>query len=153
MIKTKRIDEHIEEMRAIGEILMPHNFPKVSHQEEETVNVFKDRDVTVDGYEVTICYNKSDCDNHYVEHCQVFSRSAPFLPFHLVCKLAQKFLGDRHLSLVEVFRDNRKIYCWTVAIDKNGEAIEQPYKETLMEECTFEGFRYTYMNPKTVDFY
>ena len=82
------------------------------------------------------------------------SRDTPFLPFGLIVKLAQKILGGHHLSLVEMLRGNRKIYCWTLLVDKTG----RPKKSNIensenVERCVYEGFEYGYIDPTTVNFY
>ena len=74
------------------------------------------------------------------------------MPFGLICKLAKRFLGSHHLSLVELFKDNRKIYIWSVCVDRRGRPIQAPY-EIDTEECNFEGFNYLYMQPNQVNFY
>jgi hypothetical protein len=152
MYDKTTLDEHVRNMRRVGELLVPHNFPKVPAEQEEAIAVLKNRDATVDGYEVVLHYSKADYGTHFLESFQVVGKYVPFLPFGLVCKLGKRFLGPDNLSLVELFKDNRKIYCWTVAVTKEGTAVKTPVKEEG-EDCVFEGFRYTYMDPKTVNFY
>ncbi len=148
-----QIDEHVKRMRAMGEILVSYNFPKVKPEEEDAVSVLKERDIVADGYDLCCHYSKSDYGEYLMEMVQVFGRNTPFLPFCLVCKLGRKFLGDKHLSLVEIYRHNRKMYCWTVAVDRDGKPIPSPFQETKYEDHEFQGFRYRLMNPKTVNFY
>jgi hypothetical protein len=87
-----------------------------------------------------------------LETFQVLGQDCPFLPFATICKLARAFLGNSNLSLVELFKDNRKIYCWTVVRNKNGVAIPNPYKNNS-ERCNYEGFAYNYVSPDQVKFY
>ena len=148
----KHLDEHIEEMRSFGEFLVPYNYPQVTQNEEEDVNYIKAREAIVDGYSLILHYSKADYGNHYLETLQILSKYCPFLPFSLVCKIGKKFLGDKHLSLVEIFRDNRKIYCWTIVVDKNGNPVSGPHQEEL-EVKSYEGFEYHSMRPEQVNFH
>lgn len=149
----KKLDDHIKEMRAFGEFLMPYNFPQVKAEEEETVNAIKARDVEVDGYSLILHYSKSKYESHYLETLQILGKYAPFLPFSVVCKIGKKFLGDQHLSLVEILRDNRKIYCWSVVLDKDRNPTVGPYQKDEVEKCIYEGFEYIFMSPNQVNFY
>ena len=77
---------------------------------------------------------------------------SPFLPFVVICKMAKTFLGDAHLSLVELFKGNRKVYCWAVNVTHDGKPVRSPYSSKV-EECSYEGFSYSYMQPSQVNFY
>ena len=148
----KNLSQHVFEMRRLGEVLVPYNFPKAPPTVEDDINILKIRELTVDGYDVCCHYSKSDQDGYFMESFQIFGKHFPFLPFSLVCKLARHFLGEHELSLIEIYRENRKIYCWTLAVDFDGCAIPSPY-ETEVEYCTYEGFNYCYMQPNQVDFH
>lgn len=151
--KEPKLDEIIEGMRNIGDMLVPYNFPKAPPPVmEDDLAIFKERQAIIDGYPTVLHYQKADYDKHYLETLQVYGKSSPFLPFSLVCKLGKRFLGSHHLSLVELFKDNRKIYIWSVFVDRRGRPIPSPY-ETETEECEFEGFNYLYMQPNQVNFY
>ena len=145
----KGFDEEITEMRSFGELLMPYNFPLVTQEEEECVNHIKLKQVCVDGYNLILHYSKSDYGNHFVETLQILGKYCPFLPFFLVCKIGKKVLGNQHLSLVEVYKDNRKIYCWTLILDKANKPVLGPYDE--VEYCTYEGFEYRSVNPNQLN--
>jgi hypothetical protein len=152
MYNHKSFDEQVEEMKRFGNILMPYNFPQVPQEEEEDVNFIKAREVMVDGYSLILHYSKADYGNHYLETLQVLGKYIPFLPFSLVCKIGKRFLGNKHLSLVELFRDNRKIYCWTLVSNRAGKAVPGPYQNEV-ETCIYEGFEYRSVSPKQVNFY
>ena len=149
----KSLDDHITEMRSFGEFLMPYNFPQVKAEEEDDVNHIKAREVYVDGYDLILHYSKSQYENHFLETLQILGKYSPFLPFFLVCKIGKKFLGEQQLSLVEIFRDNRKIYCWTLVLDKAGKPTQGPYQKEGVETCTYEGFEYRFMTPNQLNFY
>jgi hypothetical protein len=98
------LDETIEQMRAMGEQLVPFNSPT----SETDLHVIKTRDVTVEGYDLVLYYTKNKHETHRTEILQIYGKTAPFLPFFLICKLAKKFLGEAELSLVELFRGIEK---------------------------------------------
>jgi hypothetical protein len=151
--KELSLDELIENMKAIGEMLVAYNYPKaLPPLMEDELAFFKEKEVVVDGYTLFIHYQKSDYRTHFLETLQIYNKYSPFLPFNLVCKLGKKFLGENHLSLIEIFRDNRKIYCWSVCSNKNGHPIPLQY-DADVESCQFEGFDYLYMQPNQADFF
>ena len=152
--KEPNLDEIIDTMKVLGDMLIPYNFPKSppSTTMEDALAFFKEREAMIDGYSVYLNYQKSDYDSHLLETLQIYNKNSPFLPFGLTCKLAQRFLGSHHLSLVELFKDNRKIYCWSVCVDKEGHPIASPYNSET-EDCNFEGFNYLYMHPSQVNFF
>jgi hypothetical protein len=136
----------------MGDFLIPYNFPKNDPKIEEDTDVLKTMEVVVDGYSAVLHYNKADYSDHYLITFQVFGKHCPFLPFIVVAKLARKFLGEKNLSLVELLRNNRKVYCWTLYADLEGNPIKSKIEERG-EFCTFEGFKYTYMSPTEINFY
>ncbi|NIQ17107.1 MAG: hypothetical protein GTO02_22805, partial [Candidatus Dadabacteria bacterium] len=103
-----KLEKHVKEMRAFGELLMPYTFPKVAPQEEIDINFIKSREFDVDGYSVIVYYNKANWDEHYLETIQIMSLYGVFLPFYLICKIAKQFFGDQYLSLIEFFQNGKK---------------------------------------------
>lgn len=150
MLEQRPIDEVVESMRKIGERLIPFNYPKVPPPlHEEDLVVFKKRSIIIDGYNLDIHYQKSDFEEYLTETLQIYSQYSPFLPFNLVVKLAKKFLGGHDLSLVEIYKDGRKIYIWTVYVDHSGKPIKFPF-DIPVENCDFDGITYAYMQPTQV---
>jgi len=151
--KERELNEVIANMKSLGEMLVPYNYPRTPLiLYEDSYEFFKERDVVVDGYSLIIHYQKSDYKEYFLKTFQIHNKTGPFLPFYLVAKMAKKFLGSEYLSLVEIFKDSKKIYCWSVAVDENDVAIETPY-EIDGEKCSFEGFEYIYMSPESINFY
>jgi hypothetical protein len=148
----EKLDTIVKNMRSFGEFLVPYNFPRASQKDEEAVNCPKTQDVHVDGYNLILHYSKAGYEANYVETLQVLGKYSPFLPFSLVCKIGKRFLGEDYLSLVEIFRENRKIYCWTKITDLDGTAVPGPHQSDL-ERCIYEGFSYLLMHPSNVNFY
>lgn len=150
-LKPLILDELVFQMKALGDVLVPYNFPQVDADLEDDLGIFKAREALIDGYNLFIHYQKSDYEDYFIEVLQIHNTKGPFLPFQLVCKLGRRFLGSSHLNLIELFRENRKIYVWSVCRDKTGKSISSP-NETL-ETCEFEGFKYLYMQPHQADFF
>lgn len=138
----KTFEEHVRELKGLGEVLMPYNYPLSSNDVESVVNWLKGRDLTVDGYGVYLHYSKSDFSEYLVETLQVMGRYTPFLPFNLVCKVARRFFGAEHLGLMEVFRDGRKIYCWTRLLDREGRPVPPPEDSAFRSTRTYENLTY-----------
>jgi hypothetical protein len=149
----KTLNQNIKEMKSFGEFLIPYNFPQVTSEEEEVVNCLKSREAFIDGYNVILFYSKANWNTHFVEVLQVLGKYCPFLPISFVCKVGKKFLGEEYLSLVELYRDDRKIYCWTLLKDKDNKSIPCPYESKSIKDCICEGFQYRCLNPKEIDFY
>ncbi len=148
----KSLDENILEMKRTSHFLMNYSFPKVPPEDEDDINILKVRDVCVDGYDVVLHYSKTDYDNYFLETLQILGKYSSFLPFALVCKIGKRFLGENYLSLVEVFKDNRKIYCWTRVSNYDGESVQMPNQEDARCE-SYEGLEYVLIDPQDVNFY
>jgi len=149
MLEQSPLDEIIQSMRSVGEILIPHNYPKSVPPplgKEDELLLFKKKSVVVDGYNIDIYYQKSDFDDYFAETLQIYAQYCPFIPFNIVVKLARKFLGGHNLSLVEIYREGRKIYVWTVYVDRSGRPMKFPF-DIPVEDCDFEGTKYSYMLP------
>lgn len=112
----------------------------------------REREVVVDGYTIFVHYQKTDVGRQQLETLQIFGRNNPFLPFNLICKLAKKLLGSENLCLVELFKNDRKIYIWSLFLDKNGESTPSPFADEY-ESCEYEGLYYSYMQPNQVEFF
>lgn len=151
-MKITTLNQHIEEMKRMGDHLIPYTFPQASLETEKDIKVLKQRNIVVDGYDVVVCYSKSEYDDNFLETLQIQAEHYPFLPFNVVCKLGVKFLGDDCLSLIEVVKSGRKLYCWTIAIDKADGLCIIPDEEASVP-CTFEGLDFSSVNPDSVNFY
>lgn len=150
--KQQVLDEIVREMKSLGDVLVPFNFPKMPLSGwEDDLGIFKAREVVIDGYSIFLHYQKSDYDDYLIETLQIHNRKSPFLPFNLICKIGRRFLGSKNLSLIEIYKEHRKIYIWTVCSDRQGNSVPIP-NQPLTESCEFEGLQYTYMQPKNIDF-
>ena len=148
-MKETSLDNIVEKMRNVGEQLVQYNFPMASTKMENYINILKSQSIIIDGFSCNINYSKANYKTHFVETLQVWGDNFPFLPFFLVSKLARRFLGSNHLFLVEIPKDGRKIYSWSVFVDKRGIAIPTPEIETT-ESFSYEGFRYHYLSPSQI---
>lgn len=136
-------------MKGMAELLVPHTFPVVDFKAEQDIILLKQRSIVVDGYEIVVCFSRADYGDYFLESLQLQSAFAPFLPFNIVCKLGRAFLGSENLSYIEFFRNNRKVYCWTLK-SRNGRPLP-PDKKTL-PGC-YEGFEYSVLSPGSVDLF
>lgn len=136
-------------MKTMSNRLVHLTFPKVDFKDEQEVLILKQRNMTLDGYELLVCYSKADYGEYFLESLQVQSLYAPFLPFTMVCKIGRAFLGCQHLSYIEFFRNNRKVYCWTVK--SRDERPLPPDKKT--KPGIYEGFEFNILQPGAVDLY
>jgi len=151
--KRQKLNEIVKEMKSLGDVLVPFNYPKASITSwEDDLGIFKAREVVIDGYSLFIHYQKSDYDEYLIETIQIHNTKSPFLPFNLICKIGRRFLGSSSLSLIEIYKEHRKIYIWSVCTDKAGKTIPIP-NHSSNELCEYEGLQYTLMQPKNVDFF
>ena len=154
MLYKAEPERAMDSLRAVSKHLIPLTFPfpKSRIEDEEDIAILKKVEEDVDGYSLILHFNKANYGKYYLESFQVLGKHSPFLPFHLVVKLAQRMLGGHYLSFVEFYQENRKIYCWSVCVDKEGKPIPSPIEDET-ESCEFEGFEYKYMRPNQLNFY
>lgn len=152
MTRNEIVDSQLEQLRSLGEFLVPYNFPLAPKGDENDLSVLKKTELEIDGYTVVVHFNKSFYDDYYLETFQIIGKNSPFLPFSLVVKLACRVLGKHYLSFVEFYEQNRKNYCWSVCLDLDGRAIPSPIEEESFS-CEYEGFEYFYLNPNQLNFY
>jgi hypothetical protein len=147
-----RPEQILENLRKVSDYLVPYNFPLGEMELEDEIGALKRIEMTVDGYDVVVCFNKADYEDYYLETFQIFSRHSIYLPFHLVVKLACKMLGAAYLSFIEFYQDNRKVYCWSVCVDDNGKAIRSPHEDESVSK-EYQGFAYKQMHPSQINLY
>lgn len=145
----KTLSEHVTQLKGLGEMLVSYTFPRVDFKSEQSILLLKQNNLMVDGYDVLVCYSKADYDDYYLESVQVQATYAPFLSFALVCKIGRAFLGNSNLSYIEFFRNNRKVYCWTLK-SRDGRLLPPDKKSKL---GSFEGFDFSVMMPGSVDLF
>jgi len=146
------LDDLVEDIKKVGDMLVPYNWPQNDPRLETELHKLKSRIIDIDGYTIKIHFNRGDYESHYVETLQIMGEKCPFLPFCLVARIGKKFLGDHNLYLVELMKDNRKIYCWSITLDKQGRPID-PQIRGKTEECQYDGFKYQYIYPSQVNFF
>jgi len=152
MIYLEKPEQIFENLRRVADHLIPYNFPLAAMELEDDIGTLKRMALTVDGYDVVVCFNKADYEDYYLEVFQVFSRYSIYLPFHLVVKMACSMLGNQHLSFIEFYQDNRKVYCWSVCVDDSGKPIpSQTEGEGVSKR--YEGLEYKQMHPSQINLY
>jgi hypothetical protein len=142
----------VEVLRNAGEHLIPYNFPLNHKSLEDNVGIFKNSICDVDGYTVHLHFSRADYGEHYLETCQINGEYTPFLPFNLVIKIGQIFLGSYYLSFIDTTRQGKKYYCWTVCVDKVGHPIPWQYS-TKMYKKDYDGFSYNEVSPNEIKFH
>ena len=139
----KHIDIHIDEMRAAANQLVDYTTPKASKRTEADIDCLKQRRIVVDGYEIAIHFSCADYDVCRIESLEIVGVYVPFLPMYLVCKVASLFLGSCELKYAESFKRGRKVYIWTIAIDKRGRPIRVTKDD--LQTCSYEDFVFSYL--------
>lgn len=147
----RHLDEAIDVLRNCGERLIPYNFPQNSPLYEDYIYPLKISQVEVDGYSIELHFSKADYGEYYFETLQISGVNNPFLPFHVVIKIAKKCLGNRFLTLIRTPRQGKIYYCWTCFVDKSGKLI--PCSSEKVTKCEFEGFEFNNVSPNSVNFH
>jgi hypothetical protein len=144
------LDQVVNEMRIVGEQLIPYNYPLADRAVENFLNVVKVKECMVDGYEVILHYSKADYKTQFIESIQVYAKYLPFLPFNIVVKVGKKFLGPSKLMLVEQLKEGQKIYCWTLIVDRKGRPKADADYIDGSPELKYEDFTYSMLNRSAV---
>ncbi len=153
-MEEKPLDQHIQEMKALSEQLIPNTYPQVTFEEESKILPLKCRTIVVDGYEIAVNFSISSHKKYNIESIQIQSAYAPFLPFNMVCKIAKAFLGSEELSYIDFVKQNKKIYCWTVRKWTTKRKKNQIIPIKIEEKTSsFEGFEFAILNPGSVNLY
>lgn len=135
----KPLQQHVLEMRKMAQTLVPFTFPQATIDAEQKIVFLKQRQIVLDGYDISISLSKADySDGNFIESLQICSAHAPFLPFHVVCKIGRAFLGEDHLAYAEFFKRGCKTYCWTLRYQEEDKI---PPTERA-EDAEYEGFEY-----------
>jgi hypothetical protein len=148
-MSEKTFKQNVRKMKAMADLLIPHTFPKVSFEDEKEIVLFKEKIITIDGYEILLCFSRADYGKHFLESLQIQSYLTPFLPFNLVCKIAKEFLGKKNLSYIEFLRNNRKVYCWTIKTRK-GRSLPIANPNFV---ANFEGLEFNILPKGTIDLF
>jgi hypothetical protein len=145
------LDRHVKEMKNTAKFLMPYSFPAMPPEDEEIIAPLKQREITVDGYDLVVFFNNCSYGNIELETLQVYGKDFCFLPLTVVCKCVRKFLGDQELALVEIMHHNkqgildessRNIYVWTVYYDSEDQTpIETPFTKDV-KMCCYDGLNF-----------
>lgn len=143
------LSEHVDQMKSMADMLISCTFPVVDFAIEQDVILLKQRTIVVDGYQVLAVLSKARYENYFLESVQIESTAGPFLPFVVICKLGRAFLGPFNLSYIEFFKTNKKIYCWTIRT-QDGRSLVPDVENEIGD---FEGFKFTILQPGTVDLF
>lgn len=148
-LMAPEIKDSIDSMKAMADYLLPYTFPNVSFKEEQQVLCMKQRVVQVDGYDITVCFSRADYKKYILQTLQLQSPQVPFLPFNIVCKIGQMFMGRKHLSYIDFFKNNKKVYCWVSKFV--GDKKLPPNNNSQL--TSYEGFDFHLLHPGSVDLF
>jgi hypothetical protein len=141
--RLKDVGQQIEEMHSMANQLAPYTYPQTSRFKEFEVDVLKQRQMTLDGYEIMAHFSRADYGKCKIESVEIIGVYTPFLPMYVLCKIATKFLGGHELKYSESFKKGRKVYIWAVALDERGRPI--PLTDPELERGMYEDFGYSYV--------
>lgn len=152
--KMKKIEKSVLELKNLGKILIPYNYPiSNSNLYEDDLVILKTRLFVIDGYSIVAHYQRCDYDDCYMDVLQIYGDYSNFLPISVSCKMAKLFLGESELFLIETYKESKKIYCWTVYLDKDGNVIKSPSEdEGDLPYRYYDDFKYFYVPPNKVFF-
>ncbi len=153
--KEPKLNDVISNMKSLGKMLIPYNYPQTPFSADDSLDIFKEREIVVDGYSIIVNYQQSDYNTYLLKTLQIYNSVGYLLPFNFIIKVVKKFLGADHLALVEITKKDVQIYCWSLACDYENKAIKMPYCEDFdnCNERSFEGVNYMYINESSVFFY
>lgn len=135
-----KLDDEIAAMRRMAIMLVPYSHPRV--RDDGDVSFFKQREIVVDGYTVTVSYSRSDYEGVYLDVISFTGKYMPYLPMPVSCKLGERFLGDKELTFNEVTKGSRKYYSWMVLFKADGTPISNSFVQNGTED-SFNGLEFT----------
>jgi hypothetical protein len=130
--------KEIDSMKRMAEYLMGycHNA-----QDKADVAVLATRELCVHGYQISFYLSKEKQTDFYLWNLQMYTNYQGFLPFSLVCECASRFLGNRDLGFTEMIVLGRKLYTWSLAVDKDSTPIPIPPRPNV-ESRNYDGLTY-----------
>lgn len=138
------LDEHIEEMKDAAAQMVAFTAPLANSHDEKVVAPLKQRKICVDGYNTAVMFSRADHHGKfYIETLEIMATHTPFLPMHLVCKIAVKFLGGHDLIHYSTYLQGHKVYVWKVCLDRRGRPL--PIARKNFEPMMFEGLKYSFV--------
>jgi hypothetical protein len=129
----------------MSKMLSRYSYPVRDLKDDIDIYPLKTRTLTVDGYEIIVHLNITEYGRFNIEILQLESVRSIYLPMHLLVKLGRMFLGSKEICYIDFYRNNRKVYCWTVR--RKGDTPLPPLGEVLPRE--FDGFSFYVAKPET----
>jgi len=147
----KKIISTIERMKKMANNLASLTYPKCLVGYDQDLVLLKSSEIMFDGYNIIVYFSISDYTNYKIKTLQICPKNHSFLPFNVSCKLAKKFLGEKKVSLLELFHGTKKIHCWSLVVDQKENPIKSPY-EINYELQKFEDFKFYLMKSDEINF-
>ena len=137
------LQKQIKSMKWMAEYLMPYC---QSAYDKADVAVLATREICVHGYDISFYLSKERHPDFYLWNLQIYSIHQGFLPFSLVCECATLFLGSDDLGLCEFIILGRKLYTWSLAVNKDGIPIPIP-SSPQVELREYQGLKFYTSKP------
>lgn len=135
----EKLEDHIAAMRKMAIMLVPYSYPHV--RDDSDVSFFKQRYIFVDGYSITISYSRSDYEGLYLDVINFTGNHMPYLPMPVLCKLGERFLGNKELTFNEFMKNGKKFYSWMVLFKADGTPISNSFVQNGIED-SFNGLEF-----------
>lgn len=133
MTSICKYQNQIESMQNIALMLIDNPHPEV--------NLLRQRQITIDGYDLITMLNRDIVDGQIIETLEIVNYSAPYLPMHLLCKVAILFLGGHHLIYYSKYIESKRVYIWMVFLDSTGKPVASNLNN--LKDLEYEGLRFS----------
>ena len=145
LYEFEKLDDQIKAMKQMSILLIPYSQPRVS--DDDDVSFFKQREIIVDGYRIIANFSHSDYEGIYLDVISFTGKYMPYLPMILLCKLGERFLGNKELTFNESLRNGRKFYSWMVLYKADGTPVSNNFVSDGIED-SFNGLEFTRCSTK-----
>lgn len=147
----ENIDDLVYRSRAVSDQLLRYGTSS-NDEFSQITRSLRDLSFIIDGYPVLAHFTKSRAGDNIIEYLQIQPTLSEFLPFNVVFKIAQKFMGSRNLSYTEVYKGGKKVYFWILSVTEDGKPVELEGLEDY-EEMEYNGIKYNHVNSSQIEFY
>ena len=132
-----KLDQHVAEMKNMAVRLA--KYPN----DDEDLCLFKQREIIVDGYFIIVYFARYDYEQDgYLDVISISGKYMSFLPIVVLCKVAEKFLGNKELSFFDFLKDGRRFYSWTVYHKKDGTPIPNQFIQNGGKQTSYNGLEF-----------
>lgn len=134
-----------DKMVSLARSLIPYSTPVAGAESDEAVRCLKTRWETVDGYDLKLLYSEGRFQKYDVCSLEITAdKDGRHLPFSLVCKVGQEFLGRTDLVFFTLERDHGQSYCWSKRVSDVGSI---PHADSSGRRLSYEGLEFVEIEP------